>query len=115
MAVQQWNEDTLVVKLTDDPVMSEEMAEVTMRLDEADRDVVLDFSDLALLTSSGIAKLLRLRKRMIVAGRKLLLCSLQDRVWSVFLVTGLDSIFVFAEDVSEALTRIQRDKADYKP
>jgi len=31
------------------------------------------------------------------------------------LVTGLDSIFVFAEDVSEALTRIQKDKADYKP
>ena len=115
MAVQQWNEDTLVVKLTDDPVLSEEMAEVTMRLDETDRDVVLDFSDLALLTSSGIAKLLRLRKRMIVAGRKLLLCSLQDRVWSVLLVTGLDSIFVFAEDVSEALTRIQKDKADYKP
>ncbi len=112
MAVQQWNEDTLVVKLTDDPVLSEEMAEVNVRLDETDRDVVLDFSDLALLTSSGISKLLRLRKRTIVAGRKLLLCSLQDRVWSVLLVTGLDAIFVFAEDVSEALTRIQKDKAE---
>ena len=112
MAVQQWNEDTLVVKLTDDPVLSEEMAEVNVRLDETDRDVVLDFSDLALLTSSGISKLLRLRKRMIEAGRKLLLCSLQDRVWGVFLATGLDAIFVFAEDVSEALTRIQRDKVD---
>ncbi len=115
MAVQQWNEDTLVVKLTDDPVLSEEMAEVNVRLDETDRDVVLDFSDLALLTSSGISKLLRLRKRMIVAGRKLLLCSLQDRVWSMLLVTGLDTIFVFAEDVSEALTRIQREKVDDKP
>jgi len=112
MAVQQWDDDTLVVKLTNDPVLSDEMAEVNVRLDDGDRDVVLDFSDLTLLTSSGISKLLRLRKRMTEAGRKLILCSTRDRVWSVFLATGLDAIFVFAEDVSEALTRIQKDRVD---
>jgi len=112
MAVQEWDENTLVAKLTDDPVLSDEMAEVNVRLDGGDRDVVLDFSDLSLLTSSGISKLLRLRKRMIERQRKLILCTLQDKVWSVLLATGLDSIFVLAEDVSEALTRIQKDKAD---
>ncbi|KPK44631.1 MAG: hypothetical protein AMK72_11855 [Planctomycetes bacterium SM23_25] len=112
MAVQQWDEDTLVVRLTDDPVLSEEMAEVNARLDDAGRDVVLDFSDLTILTSSGISKLLRLRKRTTEAGHQLILCSLKDKVWGVFLATGLDSIYKFAEDVSEALTRIQKDRAD---
>ena len=114
MAVQQWDDDTLVVQLTDDPILSEEMAEVNTRLGDAPSDVVLDMSDLGLLTSSGISKLLRLRKRMIEAGRKLILCSLRDNVWSVFLATGLDSIFVFTENVTDALTGIQRAKANGK-
>ena len=114
MAVQQWDDDTLVVQLTDDPILSEEMAEVNTRLGDAPLDVVLDLSDLGLLTSSGISKLLRLRKRMIEAGRKLILCSLRDNVWSVCLATGLDSIFVFTENVTDALTGIQRGKANGK-
>jgi anti-anti-sigma factor len=108
MAVQRWSEDTLVVRLADDPELSEDMAETNTRLvDAACCDVVLDLSDLRLLTSSGISKLLRLRKQMIEKGRRLVLCSPQDGVWSVFLATGLDAIFVFARDVTEALTRLQ--------
>ena len=107
MAVQRWSENTLVVRLTDDPELSEDMAEINDRLHATCCDVVLDLSDLKLLTSSGISKLLRLRKQMIEGNRRLVLCSPQDRVWSIFLVTGLDGIFVFARDVTEALTRLQ--------
>ncbi len=107
MAVQRWSEDTLVVRLADDPELSEDMAEMNTRLVDACCDVVLDLSDLRLLTSSGISKLLCLRKQMIEKGRRLVLCSPQDGVWSVFLATGLDAIFVFARDVTEALTRLQ--------
>jgi anti-anti-sigma factor len=110
MPVQQWSEDTLVVKLTDDPDLSEDMTEVNLRLRGGCCDVVLDLSGLKLLTSSGISKLLRLRKKMIEGSRRLLLCSPQDRVWGVFLATGLDAIFTFAETVSEALARLQSGK-----
>jgi len=107
MAVQKWDDETLVVRLSDDPVLSEDMGEVNSRLDQASRDVVLDMSDLGLLTSSGISSLLRLRKRMAEAGRRLVLCSPQDGVWSVFLSTGLDTIFTLAENVTGALTLLQ--------
>jgi len=110
MAVQQWSDDTLVVKLTDDPVLSEEMAEVNALIKGVCCDIVLDMSDLTLLTSSGISKLLRLRKHMLEEGRTLILCSPQDRVWGVFLAMGLDGLFAFAENVTEALTRLQSDK-----
>ena len=47
---------------------------------------------------------------MIETSRRLVVCSPQDRVWSVFLATGLDAIFEFAENVTEALARIQSEK-----
>lgn len=111
MAVQQWDEKTLVVQLSDDPLLSEDMAEVGDRLRGACCDVVLDLSDVTLITSSGLSKLLRLRKQMIDGRRRLVLCSPQDRVWGVFLATGLDAIFEFTKTVTEALTRLQAGKA----
>jgi anti-anti-sigma factor len=110
MPVQQWSDDTLVVTLSDDPILSEDLADANHRLGAGPCDVVLDLAGVALLTSSGISKLLRLRKRQIETGRRLILAALQDSVWSVFLATGLDSIFEFADSVSEALTRLQGGK-----
>ena len=111
MPVQKWDDDTLVVRLIDDPVLSDDMAEVSARLEDTGRDVVLDFSDVGLLTSSGISALLRLRKRQSEGGRRLVLCAPQDTIWSVFLSTGIDTLFEFAENVTQALTRIQSDRA----
>jgi len=110
MSVQQWNDDTLVVVLEDDPELSEDFTDITVRLRETPCDVVLDLSSLTLITSSGIAKLLRLRKHEIECKRRLLLTSPQDRVWGVLLATGLESIFEFAETVSEALVRLESGK-----
>jgi anti-anti-sigma factor len=107
MAVQQWSDDTLVATLTDDPELSDDMAEINVRLRSAGCDVVLDLSGLKVLTSHGISLLLRLRKKMGEHGRRLILCSPQDRVWTVFLATSLDGIFVFAPNVAEALARIE--------
>jgi anti-anti-sigma factor len=110
MTVQQWSEDTLVAALTDDPDFSDDMAEVDVRLRGACCDVVLDLAGLNMLTSHGISLLLRLRKTMIERSRRLILCSPQDRVWSVFLATSLDGIFVFVPNVTEALTRLEGGK-----
>ena len=110
MAVQQWNDETLVVALGDDPELSDDMAEVNDKLHGACCDVVLDLSALGLLTSSGISKLLRLRKQQIESDRRLVLASPRDRVWGVFLATGLDAIFEFTETVTEAIVRLQSAK-----
>ena len=111
MSFQQWNDDTLVVALNDDPQLSEDMVETGGRVVKSPCDVVLDLSGLALLTSSGIAKLLRLRKHQVEAGRRLILVAPQDRVWGVLLATGLEPLFEFTETVSEAIMRLQSSKA----
>lgn len=65
--------------------------------------VVLDFTAVRHINSSNLSRLLRLRKRLIQADGKLVLCNLPAQVASVFQVTGLDRVFNFAADVEEAL------------
>lgn len=111
MSVQRWNEETLVVTLADDPLISEDMDEIDALVKGGCCDIVLDLTGLAHLASSGISKLLRLRKKMNESGRRLVLCSPCDRVWTVFLATGLEGIFEFANNVSESLARLQGGRA----
>jgi anti-anti-sigma factor len=112
MSIQKWSEDTLVVRVVDDPQLSDDFAEINDRLGRGGTccDVVLDLTDLTLLTSSGISKLLRLRKHQVEANRRLVLSGPSDQVWGVFLATGLDALFEFAPTVTESLTRLQSGK-----
>lgn len=70
-------------------------------------NVVLNFQGVNFLNSSHIAQLLRLRKQLQERGKRLVLCSLSDELWSVMLLTGLDKVFVFAPDPMTALASIQ--------
>jgi anti-anti-sigma factor len=97
----------MVVELADDPEFSEELTNLMDTLETKDSDVVLNFGAVSFVNSSNIAKLLRLRKQMITKGRRLILCDVNTQVWGVFLMTGLDKIFEFINDISAALATIQ--------
>lgn len=109
MAIQKWSDDITVVELGDDPQFSDEMASLGDALENAATDVVLNFASIAFINSSNVAELLRLRKTMITNERRLVLCGVNTQVWGIFLVTGLDKIFKFTNDISTALTSIQLD------
>ena len=71
-------------------------------------DVVLNFSAVNYLNSSNIAKLLKLRKLVAITNqRRLKVCGVKPHVWGVLLVTGLDKIFDFVEDVPSGLAALQ--------
>lgn len=109
MAIQQWSEKITLADLQDDPQFTEDINAI-LELVQArnDIDVVLNFSEVTFLNSSNIAKLLKLRKQvMITNDRRLKLCGISTHVWGVFLVTGLDKIFEFADDVASALAGLQ--------
>ena len=40
-------------------------------------------------------------------NRKLVLCGINNHVWGVFLVTGLDNIFAYAHDIATGLATLQ--------
>jgi len=107
MAIQKWSDDIIVVELADDPQFSEELANVMDAVEGKPSDVVLNFSAVSFINSSNIAKLLRLRKQMISSGKRLVLCDVNTQAWGVFLVTGLDKIFEFINDISTALASLR--------
>ena len=107
MAIQKWSENITVVELADDPQFSDELTSLTESLEGESRDVVLNFAAVSFINSSNVAKLLRLRKGQISAERGLVLCGVNTQVWGVFLVTGLDRIFDFTNDISTALATLQ--------
>jgi anti-anti-sigma factor len=107
MAIQKWSDKITVVELADDPQFTDELGTVTESLGEQPKDVVLNFAAVSFINSSNVARLLRLRKTVLLQQRRLILCAVNTQVWGVFLVTGLDKIFEFTNDISTALATIQ--------
>ncbi len=110
MTLEEWSDSILLVKLPPEPTLTEDLNALEERLATPVRDVVLDFAQITTLNSTHLAQLLRIRKLSIEGDRDLRLCGLNDGIWGVFLVTGLDKIFTFAEDVPTALASLQIDQ-----
>ena len=108
MGIQNWSEDIILVDLQQEPNMGEELQSVTeMVRDRGDCEVVIDFSDVDIITSSNISKLLKLRKLLADCGHKLVFCNVAPATKGVFTITGLDDIFEFAQDKFIALASLQ--------
>ena len=107
MAIQKWSDEITVVELGEDPQFTDELSALMDSLQGEPKDVVLNFAAVSFVNSSNIARLLRLRKIVLTQERRLVLCGVNTQVWGVFLVTGLDKIFEFINDISTALATIQ--------
>jgi anti-anti-sigma factor len=109
VALQQWSDRIVLVEVNDDPLFTEDMNALIDHVNHhPDTEVAVNFNALTFLNSSNISKLLRLRKLVTATNeRSLLLCGVSNHVWGVFLVTGLDKLFEFSDDVSTALATLQ--------
>lgn len=112
MPVEPWSEQIVLVSLPPEPEFTEEMQSVREYLRHKPVDVVLNFESVEGLNSSNIAHLLRVRQQAVELDRKLKLTGINDRVWSVLSVTGLDQVFEFAEDVGSALAGLQMERGE---
>ena len=113
MAIQRWSDRVILVTPTEDPGFGEDLNDV---FGEVGRDarlsVVVDMKEVGHLCSSNIALLLRLRKTVLNNRRELLLCNVTTQAWGVLLVTGLDTVFSFSDDVTTALATVRIDQDD---
>ena len=110
MPLQEWSESTLIAEMNDEPAFSEDFEALASRLEEAKDsapDVIVNLKAVTRLNSSNLAQLLRLRKLVLSRRRRLRICSVGDIVWSVFLMTGLEKMFEFTDDVSTSLASLQ--------
>ncbi len=109
MSVEQWSDTIILAELADDPQFSDDLtAVIDQCTNDPRQDVLLNMANTTYLNSSNIAKLLKLRKLVTISNqRRLRLAGVNTRVWGVFLVTGLDRIFEFADDVPSGLAALQ--------
>lgn len=108
-----WSDNIVVIDLADEPALSDELAGIIQRVSEDGAPVphvVLNFGGVSYVTSSNLAQLLRLKKRLTECKRSLRLCAVSDEVWSVMMVTGLDKVFRFAPDPLTALAGLQLEE-----
>jgi anti-anti-sigma regulatory factor len=97
--------DVIVIDLPEQPQYGNEFEQVNGLLSEVvDRDVVINFATVLMLTSETICGLMILERLLRGAGRQLVLCSLPSAIKQIFVRTGLVSVFQFADDELLALS-----------
>jgi anti-anti-sigma factor len=107
MPVEKWSDSVAVAHLADDPQFADDLGSIDSLVAAGGTDVVLDCAAVHFINSSNLARLLKLRKQMAAAQRRLVLCSVSTQVWGTFLVTGLDKVFQFSDNVPTALATLQ--------
>ena len=109
MSLQEWSEQIMLCELQDDPVFTDDLTALAEHVEKhPGMDVVLNFSNVNFLNSSNLAKLLRIRKLVTINNeRRMVLCMVSTHVWGLFLTTGLNKTFEFADDVALGLASLQ--------
>ncbi len=107
MPLEKWSENVVVVHLADDPQLTEDLEAVEASAAPGAVNAVLDFGTVRFVNSSNIARLLKLRQRMVSSNARLVMCNVGTQVWGAFLITGLDKVFDFSDNVTTALATLQ--------
>lgn len=107
MPTQEWSDEIFLIELDEDPAFTDDVDALNSRLNTDARHVVADLARVRHVGSSNLSQLLKLRKRLIAADRKLILCGAGEAVMSVMLTTGLDNVFDFTDDRATALASVQ--------
>ena len=104
MPLERWSDRVVVVHLADDPTFTDDLLAFDTSVGG---DVVLDFVGVRHINSSNLGRLLTLRKQASAENARLVLCGLNTEVWGTFLMTSLDCLFEFSDNVPTALATLQ--------
>ena len=117
MGIQNLSDDIIIVGLHREPQMRDELKTITdVVRDRGDCDVILDFSNVDIITSPSLAVLLKLRKLLADCGHRVVFCCVPAFTKGAFSITGLDGIFEIVEDRAAASAELKHvntvDKVD---
>jgi len=108
MGIQDWSENVILAELRAEPETGRQLEDVVRQVrDRGNCGVVMDFSNVTILTSTSLAILLRLRKLLDDCGQRLLLCAVGSGTKGVISVTGLDDVFEIVDDRFDALATVK--------
>lgn len=77
----------------DTPSAVNAQQEITPLLENADKEIILDCSNLEYISSSGLRLLLTIRKEAAAKGGKVIIKDINDDIKKVFMMTGFYNLF----------------------
>jgi len=76
-------------------------------MDQGDKCILLDFSEVSFIASTGLRMLLKMAQRSKDEGGKLHICCINDVVRDVFSMTGFDTILLIFDTKELALKDLE--------
>ncbi len=76
---------------------------VTDRIGNGEQHLIVDFSQLNFISSSGMRVLLIAAKKLHASDGKIVLCTMQDHIEEVFRISGFDQIIPIRDSRQSAL------------
>ena len=77
----------------DTPSAVSAQQEITPLLENADKEIILDCSNLEYISSSGLRLLLTIRKEAAAKGGNVIVKDINDDIKKVFMMTGFYNLF----------------------
>ena len=110
MGVQEFSENVLLITLPVEPQQGDELDKVkTLLCEEANRDIIIDFSKVMILTSESLSDLMILDRILGESRHLMVLCNVPSKIQHIFVRTGLAAIFEFTKDELAALQYIRSE------
>lgn len=81
-------------------------SELEAVITDSDTSVVLDFEDVAYISSAGMRVILLTAKSLQQSGTEFVLCSMNDSIREVFKISGFDKIIAIHSSQAEALSAV---------
>ena len=76
---------------------------VSQILDTGEQYVLIDFTQVSYINSTGLRALILVAKRLASTGGKVILAGVNDQIQKIFKISGLMSIFTLQPTKAEAL------------
>lgn len=77
----------------DTPAAVKAQQEIAPLLENADKEITLDCSELEYISSSGLRLFLTIRKEASTKGGKVIIQNINDEIKKVFMMTGFFNLF----------------------
>jgi len=109
VGIENYLEDVLFVSLPKEPHFGTELETLNEIASEGcNRNVIIDFSQVKVLTSESICGLMILDKYLASSARHLVFFGASEAIKHIFERTGLAAVFQFADDEYLALQAVRR-------
>lgn len=110
MPRQKERQNTIIVALPAEPNTAGQLEKAIKALrDGGPCDIIADFSQVDILRSPTLRRLIILRQTLLDAGRRLVLCNLAPVTRGIFATTCLNKVFDLADDKIQALHLLHSD------